>query len=176
MNSNLARIEALIYVTGETGISIDQIQKQLNLSLEEVTTLLKQLTFKYQSDDESGLQVINFDQRYQITTKPELNPDLKRLYSDDNHRILTQASLEGLTIIAYNQPITRVEVDDIRGVNSSAIIQKLFKQGLITTAGKSNVAGNPRLYKTTDLFLNLFGLNSLDDLPPMDLDNDLKGE
>ncbi|MHA8111162.1 SMC-Scp complex subunit ScpB [Lactobacillaceae bacterium Melli_B4] len=172
MDNQLARIEALIYVTGDTGISLVQLSKTTGLEPAVVERLVQQLTFKYQSDDESALQLINYDQRYQITTKADFDADLKRLFGDADQHILTQASLEGLTIIAYNQPITRVEVDEIRGVNSSAIIQKLLKQGLIQVAGKKDVPGTPLLYRTTDLFLNLFGLNDLNELPPMDLDSD----
>ncbi|WP_219054409.1 SMC-Scp complex subunit ScpB [Lactobacillus sp. Sy-1] len=176
MNSNLARVEALIYVTGDTGISVEQISTVLDLTTKEVQSLIQALIFKYQSDAESALQIISYDHRYQLTTKPALNTDLKKLYANDDHNGLTQASLEGLTIIAYNQPVTRIEVDEIRGVNSSAIIQKLVKQGLVESAGKKNVPGSPVLYQTTELFLNLFGLNSLTDLPPMDLDTDSKGD
>ncbi|MEJ6400669.1 SMC-Scp complex subunit ScpB [Nicoliella lavandulae] len=174
--SNLARVEALLYVTGDAGISIDQLSKVTGLDTKAVQSILEQLTFKYQNDSDSALQIIMYDQHYQMTTKPELSSDLKQLFRDDQHQVLTQATLEGLTIIAYNQPITRVEVDDIRGVNSSAIIQKLVKQGLIKAVGKKDVPGTPLLYATTDLFLNLFGMNSLDDLPPMDLDTDIKGD
>ncbi|MHA8137928.1 SMC-Scp complex subunit ScpB [Lactobacillaceae bacterium Scapto_B20] len=172
MNDQLARIEALIYVTGDTGISLEQLSKTTELAVDKVQKLVEQLAFKYQSDDQSALQLIHYDQRYQITTKMDFDSDLKRLFGESDQHILTQASLEGLTIIAYNQPITRVEVDEVRGVNSSAIIQKLLKQGLIQMAGKKDVPGTPLLYKTTDLFLNLFGLNDLNELPPMDLDSD----
>ncbi|XIF19755.1 MAG: SMC-Scp complex subunit ScpB [Acetilactobacillus jinshanensis] len=100
-----------------------------------------------------------------MLTKRGLNNDIQRYLKNTHTSILTSAALETLTIIAYNQPVTRIEVDNVRGVNSSVTIKKLLRQRLIKKAGRKKVLGNPIMYKTTDAFLNLFGLKNLKQLP-----------
>jgi len=102
---------------------------------------------------------------FQYATRPEFGIYIEKLFSSKIKKRLTQASIETLSIIAYKQPITKPEIEQIRGVNSSEIINSLVEKNLVETAGRKDVVGKPLLYKTTDTFLKVFGLQALDDLP-----------
>ncbi len=102
---------------------------------------------------------------FQYATRPEFGMYIEKLFSSKIKKRLTQASIETLSIIAYKQPVTKPEIEQIRGVNSSEIINSLVEKNLVETAGRKDVVGKPLLYKTTDTFLKVFGLQALDDLP-----------
>ena len=138
----LAQIEALLFVAGEEGLSLRHLASMVNLTPTALQQQLEKLTQKYEADESSSLCLI----------ETAVNQSLSR------------ASLEVLSIIAYKQPITRIEVDDIRGVNSSSAISKLMALGLICEAGKKEVIGRPNLYATTNYFLDFMGINDLSEL------------
>ncbi|GAA6117870.1 SMC-Scp complex subunit ScpB [Apilactobacillus kunkeei] len=167
MVSKLAQLESLIYISGEDGITYDNLSSLLKLSTSELETLMNQLKESFEHED-SPFTLMEYSDKVQIATKEELNDLIKRYLQSDESISLTQTALETLTIIAYNQPITRVEVDDIRGVNSSKTVQRLLRQSLIATSGYKKVPGHPKLYTTTDNFLKLFGIKSLNELPKID--------
>lgn len=163
--SNLARLEALLFVAGEDGLSIRDLATLLDLQVTAILQQLDKLAEKYASDTDSALTLLESSQRYRLVTK-EIHAELLRQYSRTPiNQSLSRASLEVLSIVAYKQPITRVEVDAIRGVNSSGAISKLQAFGLIKDAGKKEVLGRPNLYVTTDYFLDFMGINQLSDLP-----------
>ena len=157
MSSHLARLEALLFVAGEDG-----------LSLRTMAQLLEKLQAKYEADEDTALCLLESSNTYKIVTKPDFACLLRDYSKTPINQSLSRASLEVLSIVAYKQPITRAEVDDIRGVNSSGAIAKLQAFGLIREAGKKDAVGRPNLYATTDYFLDYIGINSLDELVAID--------
>ncbi len=163
--SKLAEIEALLFVAGEDGLRVRQLAELLSMPPTGVTQSLEKLAEKYQKDEDSSLALLETSNTYKIVTKQDF-ADLLREYSRAPiNQSLSRAALETLSIIAYKQPITRIEVDEIRGVNSSGAISKLQIFDLIRENGKKEVLGRPNLYVTTDYFLDYMGINSLEELP-----------
>lgn len=163
--NHLAQIEALLFVAGEEGLSLRQMADLLSLPTSALHQQLEKLADKYEKDDQSALMLLESSNRYKMVTK-ETYADLLKTYSTSPiNQSLSRASLEVLSIIAYKQPITRIEIDDIRGVNSSGALAKLLAYGLIREDGKKEVLGRPNLYVTTDYFLDYMGVNQLEELP-----------
>ena len=163
--SNLARLEALLFVAGEDGLSLQDLAGLSDMAPTAVLQQLEKLAEQYRTNQDSALNLLETSKRYKLVTKDSY-ADLLRQYSRTPiNQSLSRASLEVLSIIAYKQPITRIEVDDIRGVNSSGSISKLQAFDLIREDGKKEVLGRPNLYVTTDYFLDFMGINSLEDLP-----------
>lgn len=163
--SHLAKIEALLFVAGEDGLSLRQLAELTQLTASALSQQLEKLAEKYAQDETSALSLLESGKSYKLVTKEEHAELLRRYSSTPINQSLSRASLEVLSIVAYKQPITRVEVDDIRGVNSSGAIAKLQAFDLIREDGKKEVLGRPNLYVTTDYFLDYMGVNSLEDLP-----------
>ncbi|MER0123280.1 SMC-Scp complex subunit ScpB [Streptococcus sp. ZJ93] len=163
--SRLAEIEVLLFVSGEEGLTVRNIAEMLDLQPSAVMQQIEKLREKYQSDTQSGLAILESSNRYKLVTKKDY-AELLRIYAKTPiNQSMSRALLETLSIIAYKQPITRIEVDDIRGVNSSGAISKLQAFDLIRENGKKEVLGRPNLYITTDYFLDYMGINHLDELP-----------
>ncbi len=163
----LAQLEGLLFISGDEGITVSELANSTNLPNATVTDLLTQLQTRYQTDEQSALQLLQSDQTYRLATKNELAPIMKRYFEAPLTVPLTNALLEVLAIIAYKQPITRLEIDDIRGVQSSGSIQKLMMRGLIETKGRLDVPGRPFRYVTSAAFLDYFNLATLADLPAL---------
>ena len=163
--SKLAEIEALLFVAGEDGLRVRQIAELLSIPPTGVTQSLEKLAEKYQKDEDSSLALLETSNTYKIVTKQEFAELLREYSKAPINQSLSRAALETLSIIAYKQPITRMEVDEIRGVNSSGAISKLQIFDLIRENGKKEVLGRPNLYVTTDYFLDYMGINSLEELP-----------
>lgn len=163
--SKLAEIEALLFVAGEDGLRVRQLVELLSMSPTGVTQSLEKLAEKYQKDEDSSLALLETSNTYKIVTKQEFAELLREYSKAPINQSLSRAALETLSIIAYKQPITRMEVDEIRGVNSSGAISKLQIFDLIRENGKKEVLGRPNLYVTTDYFLDYMGINSLEELP-----------
>lgn len=161
----LSKIEALLFVAGEDGLSLCQLATLLDIPVTALLQQLEKMAQKYERDDNSALSLLESSKTYKLVTKKDY-ADLLRQYSKTPiNQSLSRASLEVLSIIAYKQPITRIEVDNIRGVNSSSAISKLQAFDLIQEAGKKEVLGRPNLYVTSDYFLDYMGINSLEELP-----------
>lgn len=161
----LSKIEALLFVAGEDGLSLHQLATLLDIPVTALLQQLEKMAQKYERDDNSALSLLESSKTYKLVTKKDY-ADLLRQYSKTPiNQSLSRASLEVLSIIAYKQPITRIEVDNIRGVNSSSAISKLQAFDLIQEAGKKEVLGRPNLYVTSDYFLDYMGINSLEELP-----------
>ena len=161
-----AVLEGLLFVVGDDGLSVDQISNILDLDEEQTKELILDLKQEYEKEDR-GLRIDYLGNTLKLTTKREHKEYYKKLIEEDN-RGLSQAALEILAIIAYNEPITRIKVELIRGISSVNIIRKLVAKGFIKEVGREPVIGKPILYKTTDEFLDYFGLSSKDDLPHID--------
>lgn len=165
--SNLAKIEGLLFVSGDEGITVGELSSITGFMKPAVMGMLEQLDQRYENDDDCALTLLHSGETYRLATKSALADVLKAYFEKPLTSPLTQALLEVLAIIAYRQPITRVEIDDLRGVQSSGSIQKLVARGLVETHGRLDVPGRPFKYVTTDAFLDYFGLQSLQDLPPL---------
>ncbi|CAJ1184705.1 SMC-Scp complex subunit ScpB [Fructilactobacillus sanfranciscensis] len=161
----IKKIEALIYISGDLGVSVKELEKLIDAPKAAIRENLIKLQEEYQKYD-SALEIIQNGDTFQLVTKIEYN-DLIQKYVKTDENLLSQAALETLTIIAYKQPLTRVMVDDVRGINSSVSIRNLLNLGLIKESGKVDEPGMPSLYRTTDLFLKAFGLNNIKQLPEL---------
>lgn len=160
-----AVLEGLLFVVGDEGITISSICDILNIEEEEAKKLVLDLKKDYMSD-ERGLRIDYLGNSLKLTTKEEHKEYYRKLVEDSNNT-LSQSALETLVIIAYNEPITRIKVDEIRGISSSQMIRKLVAKGFLKEVGREDIPGRPILYKTTDEFLDYFGLSSKDDLPEL---------
>lgn len=165
-----AVIEGLLFVCGDEGLSLKQICDITEKPKEQVSELIKQLYDEYENS-ERGIHIEFLGNKFKLTTKVEHKDFYKKLIKEEQSSILSQSALETLAIIAYNGPITRVEIDEIRGVNSSYVIRKLLLKGLIEVVGKSDIAGKPIIYNITTRFLDYFGLGTIEELPKINLDN-----
>ncbi len=161
-----AVLEGLLFVMGEDGLTLEQIEEVLNVDNEEAKKLVSELKKDYE-DESRGIRIEFLGNRYKLTTKEEHKEYYKKLIENPITNKLSQAALETLAIIAYNEPITRVKVDKLRGVGSTQLIRKLVAKGFIKESGRSELPGRPILYTTTNEFLDYFGLSSIEDLPDM---------
>ena len=159
-------IEALLFAVGSEGLSLEELTDILEKDADEVLKCLDKLNEKYSSED-SGIELKLLGNSYKLATKEKESEYLKKLAVETSNN-LSEAALETLAIIAYNEPITRYQIDEIRGINSSTMIHNLIAKGLIENAGKSELPGRPNLYKTTSLFLDYFNLSNMDELPEIE--------
>lgn len=164
-----AALEGLLFIAGDEGLTKDQITETLEINNDETKDLLENLKQSY-LDEDKGITIEIYGEKVKMVTKPEYSKYYKKLYTDKNNSTLTPAALETLAIIAYNEPITRSMIDEIRGVNSSYLIKKLVFQNLIKEIGRSELPGRPVLYGVTDEFLDYFGLKSTKELPKINLE------
>lgn len=162
----IAVLEGLLFVVGEEGLTLRQIEDVLEIDENQAKRLVQNLKSKYEEDDR-GLRIDFLGNKFKITTKFEHKKYYQRLIENPDTNTLSQAALETLAIIAYNEPITRMQIDKLRGVASSQMIRKLVAKGFIKEVGRSNLPGKPILYETTSEFLDYFGLPSIEDLPDM---------
>lgn len=160
-------IESLLFVSGEP-LSIKDISRIIECDLEYTEELLHAMMVRY-SDDLRGIKLITVNGMYQLVSKPENSEFIQKLLGKNSRQSLSQASLESLAIIAYKQPITRIDIDEIRGVKSDSAIQKLVERNLVKEVGRLDVPGRPIQFGTTDEFLRQFGLGDLKEMPSIEL-------
>jgi len=158
-------IEAILFASGEP-VETAKIAESLNLEYDVVHKLLKNMQDKYDKD-ESGIDLVEISDSFQLCTKPCHAEYIKKALEIKRNVPLSQAAMEILAIIAYNQPVTKSFIEQIRGVDSSQTVNSLAEKGLVEEAGRLDVPGRPISYKTTIGFLRNFGLKSLADLPPI---------
>lgn len=178
MNNKLGILEGILFVVGDEGINLNSLCEIMDIKQDEAKELLLRLKSNYEKKDR-GLRISYLGDAFKLTTKEEHKEYYQKLVETPDANELSSASLEVLAIIAYNQPITRVEIDEMRGVSSTHIIRRLVAKGLIKEAGKSKLPGRPNLYRTTREFLDTFGLASLNELPIIDeniINNDEENE
>lgn len=162
--NKLGILEGILFVVGDEGINLTNLCAIMDIKESVAKELLLELKKSYESEDR-GLRISYLGDAFKLTTKEEHKEYYQKLVETPDANELSPASLEVLAIIAYNQPLTRVEIDEMRGVSSTHIIRKLVAKGLIKEAGKSKLPGRPNLYRTTREFLDAFGLSSLNELP-----------
>jgi segregation and condensation protein B len=165
-----AQLEALLFVAPGT-VTTSQLAAALEISSREIENGLADLEKQYA---QRGLRLQRHRGRLQLTTSPTIGPLVERFLGLEATSRLSRAALEALAIVAYKQPVTRPEVDAIRGVNSDGVLKTMLSKGLIEDIGRAESPGRPILYCTTPDFLQHFGLNSLEELPPLYLDEEQK--
>lgn len=163
-----AAIESILFVSGDP-VSIDKLADICNCSKNAVLEALKSLTDRYVGNPWSGLEIRKTEDSYAIMTRPSQKKILDRMFGPRQVPPLSQASYETLAVIAYNQPCTRAQVELVRGVSSDSIISRLLDRGWIEEAGNLDAPGRPSLFKTSRKFLTEFGIESVKDLPPLEL-------
>lgn len=169
-----AALEGLLFVVGDDGLTLGSLMDILEITHEEAVDLINELKNDYEKNDR-GIRIHFLGNTFKLTTKSEHHKYYEKLLINGESNTLSNSALETLAIVAYNEPITRIEVDEIRGVSTAQLIRKLVAKGLLKECGRSEVAGHPILYKTTSEFLDYFGLSTIDDLPKIEkviCDND----
>lgn len=161
-------LEGLLYVEGDLGITLEQVSEILNISLDSAKDLVLSLKEEYIKEDR-GLRINFLGNSIKLTTKEEHKEYFQKLLESPKNNVLSPQALETLAIIAYNEPITRMQIDEYRGVDSIYVLRRLLAKGLVKECGRSDLPGRPILYKTTDEFLDYFYLSSKDDLPKIEL-------
>ena len=163
-------VEGLLFVSGDEGLSLKEICDITEKSKEEISQILKELYNDFDSENR-GIHIEFLGNKFKLTTKKEHKDFYKKLIKSEQDSPLSQSALETLAIIAYTGPITRIEIDEIRGVNSSYLIRKLLLKGLIEETGRAETAGRAILYNITPRFLDYFGLGSINELPKVELED-----
>ncbi|APH15416.1 segregation and condensation protein B [Clostridium sporogenes] len=159
-------IESLLFMSGEP-INIKDLATILNCKQDKVSLLLNEMKNNYASKDR-GIKILIYNKAVQLVTKPENSIYVEKLLKTNVRQSLSQAALETLSIIAYKQPITRVAIDEIRGVKSDRAIYTLLEKNIIKECGRLEVPGKPILYGTTEEFLKFFGLDSIEAIPNLE--------
>ncbi len=170
-----AVIEGLLYVQGDIGLTIKDIMNILDI--DEETAKREVLSLKnFYDENNRGLRINFLGNTIKLTTREEHKDYYAKLLENPSSNTLSNSAIETLAVIAYNEPITRGAVDTFRGVDSSYVMRRLLAKGLIKECGRSDNPGRPILYKTTDEFLDYFGMSSKDDLPNIDMLTEEKEE
>jgi segregation and condensation protein B len=171
-NNNLSAVlEAILFIAGEP-IETKRISEALGITELEIIGAIDTLKNKYK--DDSGIKLLYFGNCLQLSTNPIYKDQVEMMLNPIQKKSLSQASMEVLSIIAYKQPITRSEIEDIRGVKCDYSVMWLLQKGLIEEVGRKDTIGKPMLFGTTDIFLRQFGLSSLNELPKQELPLDLE--
>lgn len=159
-------IEGMLYIAGDEGLDMKQIATVLEVNKKKATNLIDALIMEYASRSLQGIQLVNFGGRYKLSTKPNHFIYFQKMV-EQSAASISNAALETLAIIAYNQPITRNRIEEIRGVGCDSMIRKLVAKALIKDVGREDSPGMPILYGVTDEFMDTFALTSLDELPDL---------
>ena len=167
MNQIKSLIDGLIFLSGDEGLTLEQILKALEINdISAVKESIELLKEEYDKP-EHGIELVEYASRYKFVTKETVYPFGQKLFEQFKQATLSQAALETLAIIAYKQPVTRVEIEEIRGVNCEMMLKKLMNRGLIEAKDRLDIIGKPLLYTVTDVFLDTFQLETLEELPEL---------
>lgn len=161
-----AVLEGLLFASGDNGITVKQLVYVMEVNQETVEYLLEELKFDYEHTDR-GIMIMQSQNMFYLTTKPQHSNYFQRLFENPKMNRMSQAALETLAIIAYQQPITRTEIEEIRGVKSDRPVQTLLSRALIEEVGRRETIGRPALFSTSKEFLTYFGLSTIEELPPL---------
>lgn len=167
MSDNIENaIEAILFVAGEA-VKIEDIAEALNESKVTVSSVADKMIEDRKS---SGIEVLRIDDKLQLTTNKIYEEYIKKLFMPDTKYVITNAAIETLSIIAYNQPVTRGAIEKIRGVSCTYSLNALLNKGLIYVSGTKDTLGHPNLYKTSDEFLRHFGISNVKELPQINVE------
>lgn len=160
-------IEGILFAVGEA-VKTSKLAAVLDTDIDTINEAVKLLKYEYDTN-ERGFMVIDIDHGYQICSRPRYYSYIQDILGEQRRQALSNAAMEVLAIIAYKQPITRGQIENIRGVNSDGAVNRLAERGLVDEVGRLDAPGRPILYATTKVFLRSFGLNTPKDLPPIDM-------
>lgn len=160
-------LESLLFAAGDEGLSLKQIAEVLEIDPENARDIIEDVKTELEQNKDRGIIIVQLAGVFQLATKKENAPFLKKLVDSPGNHTLSQAALETLAIIAYRQPITRAEIEEIRGVKTERPLQTLMAKALIKEVGRNEGTGRAYLYGTTKEFLDYFGLKNIDELPPL---------
>lgn len=164
-NSIKSSTEALIFASGDP-VETDRICEVLGIKAEQVASAVNELNKGYEKS-ESALRIIKLNDSYQLVTESKYAPEIRKMLEIQRNTPLSPAAFEVLAVIAYNQPVTRAFIEQVRGVDCSGVVSSLVEKGLIEERGRLELPGRPLIYGTTDSFLRCFGIESLDELPEL---------
>ena len=167
--NEIAQLEGLLFAVGHEGIQKDVIMQALEIDEAAFTDLLNEYN-EILKEEHRGFELIQFDEHYKLITKQSLHELIAKTLAFNKTRHLSQAALETLAIIAYKQPITRLEIEEVRGVNSDMMCRRLEAMDLIRECGRADSVGKPILYEVTPAFMDVFKLTSLDELPEIKIE------
>lgn len=165
----ISKMEALLFVAGNEGLTLSELAHMLDLSTGTTYDYLNQLKSDYLDSEKSALTILEVGEHFMLSTKKEMAPLLKYYAQSSINQSLSQAALECLSIVAYKQPITRAEIEELRGVQSSGSVQKLVARRLIEEKSRVDGPGRAILYGTTNYFLDYFGLKNVEELPDVEI-------
>lgn len=168
-------LEGLLYVQGDIGLTLEQIKDILEINENDAKELVYSLKKEYENSNH-GLRINFLGNTIKLTTKEEHKQYYQKLIENPQNNTLSNAALETLAIVAYNEPITRLQIDELRGVDSAYQVRRLVAKGLIKESGRSDLPGRPILYKITDDFLDYFGLSSKEELPVINFEEEVVEE
>ena len=169
-----AAVEAILFASGAS-VERERIARSLEITPEKVDEAVLALLDEY-SSAERGITIIRLDDSYQMTSRKEYAEQIRTVMDSRRNTPLSQAALEVLAVVAYNQPVTKAFVEQVRGVDCSGVIGSLTTKGLIEEKGRLELPGRPLLYGTTEHFLRCFNISSLEELPPLPEDGEKKEE
>lgn len=159
-------IEGLLFMIGDEGLSIEQLKQVLEIDEDIISQCLEELRLNC-LDEKRGIELVCYGEHYKLITKPSVYEYGVKLFELPERNKLSQAALETLAIIAYKQPITRSEIEEIRGVGCDNMLRKLMAKSLVREAGRSEAVGRPALYEVTEEFMDAFKLKSINELPDL---------
>lgn len=165
IKEKLGAIEAILFASGEP-IELYRLSEASGVETGSIPDIIRLLNERY-SDNESGICIKKLDSSYQMCTNEKYSGQIRAALETKRSTPLSNAAMEALTIIAYNQPVSKGFVENVRGIDSSSVINNLVEKGLVEEAGRLDVPGKPIVYRTTPVFLRSFGLSSVADLPPI---------
>ena len=163
----MSKIESLLFIIGEDGLTIHQLSIMIDAKEEEIAEAIQQMKVSYEEQEDRGILIKELAGTFQLISNPEHADLIQKLVENPPSQALSQASLEVLAIVAYKQPITRVEIDDLRGVKSERALHTLNARGLVHEVGRAEGTGRAILYGTTKEFLNYFGMKNINELPEL---------
>lgn len=166
MDKEKVLIEGLLFLAGEEGLTIEELASALSISIDDTLNVIDELTIDYQQSNRA-FELVQFGGQYKLVTKEIIYEVAGQMFKSQKSTPLSNSALETLAIIAYKQPITRVEIEELRGVNCEVMLKKLVMKDLIAEMGRLDTVGKPILYQVTKNFMDVFKLSSLDELPEL---------
>ncbi|MBQ8181044.1 MAG: SMC-Scp complex subunit ScpB [Ruminococcus sp.] len=165
VKEKLGAIEAVLFASGEP-VELLRLSEACDMDAGTIPAMIRLLNERY-NDSGSGICIKKLDSSYQMCTREQFAPQIRTALETKKSAPLSNAAMEALTIIAYNQPVSKGFVENVRGIDSSSVINNLIEKGLVEEAGRLDVPGKPLIYRTTPVFLRSFGLSSVSELPPL---------
>ncbi len=167
MTNNKPIIEGLLFLSGDKGLTLGELVTYIGLDPLSIEKIIDEMNQKYKSDNDSAFTIVYTAQSYKIATKPEFAEKFEIYANSEYNDVIPKSSLETLAIICYNQPLTKFDIEQIKGVSPSHTVSVLLERNLIEVVGRSDEIGRPKLYAITDTTLDYLGINSIEEMPAL---------